>query len=232
MASSTASSRPGSSSRSGIANGMPAWRILSLARTSRLPMAAGEMRNAEAMVLASSPSTTCRISGARMPASIAGCAQANISARRWSGMSAPPPPRPAPPRAAATARRRPRRCGGGATASIILRRATVSSHASGFAGQPFSGQSASAAANASDSASSACGHVARARGEKGDELAVAAARDRVRRAARLRVAFHAAHALTPCTARSARTGAPRPRRGSRPGSAPPRRSPHRDRARR
>ena len=38
-------------------------------------------------------------------------------------------------------------------ASTILRRATVMSHASGFAGQPLSGQSASAEANASASAS-------------------------------------------------------------------------------
>jgi hypothetical protein len=39
--------------------------------------------------------------------------------------------------------------------SIMLRRATVSSQASGLDGQPFTGQSASAAAKASDSASSA-----------------------------------------------------------------------------
>jgi hypothetical protein len=39
--------------------------------------------------------------------------------------------------------------------SIILRRATVSNQASGLDGQPFTGQSASAAAKASDSASSA-----------------------------------------------------------------------------
>ena len=51
-------------------------------------MAAGEMRNADAIVFASKPTTTCSISGARTPASMAGCAQANIRARRWSGMSA------------------------------------------------------------------------------------------------------------------------------------------------
>ena len=39
--------------------------------------------------------------------------------------------------------------------SIARRRATVSSHASGFDGQPFTGQSANAEADASDSASSA-----------------------------------------------------------------------------
>ena len=87
MASSTTPSRPASSSRSGIAKAMPACRILSLARTSRLAMAAGEVRKADAMVSAFRPSTTCRISGARMPVSIAGCAQANISARRRSGIS-------------------------------------------------------------------------------------------------------------------------------------------------
>jgi hypothetical protein len=40
-------------------------------------------------------------------------------------------------------------------ASIILRRATVSSHASGVRGMPLAGHSTSAAAKASDSASSA-----------------------------------------------------------------------------
>jgi hypothetical protein len=39
--------------------------------------------------------------------------------------------------------------------SIVLRRATVSSHPSGFSGLPFTGQSANAAENASDNASSA-----------------------------------------------------------------------------
>ncbi len=67
---------------------MAAARILDLARTRRWLIAAGAMRNAEAMAAASKPSTLCRISGARIDGSIAGWAQANIKARRWSGMSA------------------------------------------------------------------------------------------------------------------------------------------------
>ena len=102
------------------------------------PSPPATMRNAEAIVFASSPSTTCSISGARMPASIAGCAQANISARRWSGISALRRRRLQAlgeelqlcRRGLARRCRRPRR-------RSILRRATVSSHASGFAGQPF-----------------------------------------------------------------------------------------------
>ncbi len=45
------------------------------------------MRKADAIAAASKPSTVCSISGARMPASIAGCAQANISASRSSGIA-------------------------------------------------------------------------------------------------------------------------------------------------
>src|SRR5260370_893050 len=77
----------GRSSWPGTRNGMPASRILFLARESRWPMAAGETRNAEAIVAASKPSRVCKISGARIPGSIAGCAQANISESRSSGIS-------------------------------------------------------------------------------------------------------------------------------------------------
>ncbi len=119
-----------------------------------LPIAAGEVRNAPAMRFASRPSTACSISGARMPASIAGCAQANIRARRRSGIatassaaSIPSASRCRCSSAASPLRRR-------RAASISLRRATVSSQASGFDGRPR-GHSASAAANASASASSA-----------------------------------------------------------------------------
>ncbi len=135
---------------------MPACRILSFARTSRLPIAAGDDRNADAIVFASSPSTTCNISGARTPASIDGCAHANNSASRRSGISALS--------AAAASRPSAMICNSPAAASVVecrraasitLRRATVSSHPSGFAGQPFRGQSASAERNASESASSA-----------------------------------------------------------------------------
>ena len=56
-------------------------------------------------------------------------------------------------------------------------------------GQPWSGQSARAAANASDERVLGCRHVSRARREQSHELAVAATRDRVHRATRLGVAF-------------------------------------------
>ena len=136
-------------------NGIPACRILSLARTSRLLIADGATRYADAILFASSPSTVCKISGERTLASIAGCAHANISPSRSSGI---PASISAASRPSAITRIssdaistlfRPRYI------SIVFRRATVSSHASGFSGQPFAGQSASAAANASDNASSA-----------------------------------------------------------------------------
>ena len=137
------------------------WILASWARTRRWPIVAGETRKAEAIVAASKPSTACRISGARTPASIAGCAQANIRGAElfvgnFDAACALPPPR------ASSAIRR--RCADPAlsalvrrsrAASIILRRATVSSHASGFDGTPPDGQPFRAAAKASDSASSA-----------------------------------------------------------------------------
>ena len=77
------------------------------------------------------------------------------------------------------------------------------------------------------------GHIPRARRKKGDELAVAAARNRVRRAACLLVAFVSSSAsrssaIPPAYPRSA---APRPRHDPPRDSAPPTRSPHPDRAR-
>src|SRR3979409_1700022 len=51
MASRTVSSRPRRSARSGTTNGMAGWRILSLARTSRLATAAGGARKEPAATL-------------------------------------------------------------------------------------------------------------------------------------------------------------------------------------
>src|SRR5258707_131384 len=68
-------------------NGMPASRMRVLARTRRWPMVAGGIRNAAEMSSAVRPRMVCRISGARMPRSIAGCAQANIRERRRGGHS-------------------------------------------------------------------------------------------------------------------------------------------------
>jgi len=130
---------------------MPAWRMRLFARTRRWPIVAGATRNAEAIAAASKPSTTCRMSGARTPSSIAGCAQANIRRRRWSGISDSISTSASSCTTSALSSLVRRR----RAASMSLRRATVSSHASGARGTPLAGQSASAAANASDSASSA-----------------------------------------------------------------------------
>src|SRR5207247_2593916 len=53
---------------SGTLKGMPALRILALARVSRCPIADGWTRNAEAIRSASSPMTVCSISGGHPPA--------------------------------------------------------------------------------------------------------------------------------------------------------------------
>jgi len=135
---------------------MPASRILRFARTRRWAIALGETRKAEPIAAASKPRAVWRMSGARTPGSIAGCAQANISDSRSSPSSWPPDA------AASFSSIIRRRCSATPSAlrrlraaSIHLRRATVSSQASGFAGIPRVGQSDSAAANASESASSA-----------------------------------------------------------------------------
>ena len=70
------------------------------------------------------------------------------------------------------------------------------------------------------------GHIARAGGEKGDELAVAAARHRFRRVPGLLVAFASRSCLMP------QMDALRRRRDSWRGSAPPMKARHRDRPRR
>jgi hypothetical protein len=67
---------------------MPASRIFFFARTRRWPIVVGETRNAEPIAAASKPRIVWRINGARTVASIAGCAHANISARRSSGSCA------------------------------------------------------------------------------------------------------------------------------------------------
>jgi len=106
------------------------------------------------MVFASSPSTTCRSTRTnggvdrRVPA---GEHQRETLIRELciGRSSVQPFTSTCNCAAAISCRRRPRYI------SITFRRATVSSHPSGFAGHPFTGQSANAEANASDSASSA-----------------------------------------------------------------------------
>jgi len=118
-------------------------------------MVAGDTRKAEAMAAASKPSVVWSMSGARVAASMAGWAQANMSRSLSSGMASAPSSPSASSAAnsrcpaassACRARRRP---------SICRLRAAVSSQPSGLSGTPFFGQSASAAAKASDNASSA-----------------------------------------------------------------------------
>ncbi len=66
---------------------MLARRILFFTRTRRWLMAAGAMRNARPICVASRPSTVCNINGVRISGSIAGCAQTNSSLSRSSGIA-------------------------------------------------------------------------------------------------------------------------------------------------
>ena len=75
------------SARVGTRNGMPASRMRRFARTSRCAIVAGSTPNAPAIAAASNPSTVCSMSGVRMAGSIAGCAQANSSSSRLSGIA-------------------------------------------------------------------------------------------------------------------------------------------------
>ena len=154
-------------------------RIFCFARERRCPIVAGATRNADAMVAASKPRIVCRISGARMPASIAGCAQANISARRSSGIS----PALVVVMSSSSAIRRmwlSPRVGGARAPRRVDRARGARPPSARLRDCPecrSRGQSASAAANASDSASSAPATSRVRADEVGDQLAVAAARD-------------------------------------------------------
>ena len=139
------------------ATGCRPARILLLARTSRWLIAAGETRKAEAIVAASKPRMVCRISGARTPTSIAGWAQANISARRSSGMGGSlVRHRPPAPPSGAGDRRRPRWSAAGGRHRSSLRRAHRQQPGLRASGHDRAQASRTrAAAKASDSASSA-----------------------------------------------------------------------------
>ena len=104
------------------------------------------------------PRIVCNIKGARIVSSIDGWAQANMSARRRSGIDASSPAAASSSSAIsasasedASALRRRRE------ASIMRRRAVLASQPAGLAGTPCAGQTVSAAAKASASASSAPG---------------------------------------------------------------------------
>ncbi len=73
----------------GISKPMARSRIRALARTRPWPRVAGFTRKAEAIRRTSMPRITWRIRGVRMPGSMAGWAQASISASRSSGKVRP-----------------------------------------------------------------------------------------------------------------------------------------------
>jgi hypothetical protein len=145
------------SSGAGRSKRRPVSRIRVLARTRRCDIVAGATRNARPICSADRPSTVCSINGARAAGSIAGWAQMNKSRSRSS--------RKAPTCGASSCEpASERRISSGAARSRTSRarstlrsrfRAAVTSQASGFSGTPRSGQVASAAISASDSASSA-----------------------------------------------------------------------------
>ena len=113
-------------------------------------------------------------------------------------------------------------CGGGGRASISLRRATVSSQASGLSGTPLRRPVGERRREGLGQRVLGRGHVARARGEKGDELAVAAARDGVgrSRARRLARLDRPDHARVRYIAQTGRTSTmPWPARGQRAAQA-------------
>ena len=119
-------------------------------------MALGGTRKADAISWDVRPSTDWRISGARIAGRSPDARKRTSGPAGGRGLSpATRPPLPAPrPSAPDAPRRRPR---GRAVspASAPRRRATVRSHAAGFSGTPPLGHWRSAAAKASDSASSA-----------------------------------------------------------------------------
>ena len=170
---------PASSARSGTRNGMPASRILLLARTSRWPIVAGATRNAEAIVAASKPEHGLqdqRRADAGIDRRMGAGEHQRAGARRECRLGARG--LAAPRRSAADARRRRRRCAGAARRRSACAAPPSSATPRGFAECRCAGQSASAAAKASDSASSAAA-TSRVRAARiGDQLAVAAARHR------------------------------------------------------
>ena len=145
-------------------------------------------------------------------ASMPGCAHANNSPSRRSGSAARRHRRPRARPATADVRLRSSSWRRRRSASMNLRRATVSSHASGWSRHAALRASRRARRpSASDKRILGAGDVARARGQDRDQLAVAAARAPPRRRARC---ASPSRAFTVHQARpSPRPDAPRPRRG-------------------
>jgi len=162
---------PAGRSRPGIPKGIPACRILSW----RARVAGHRCRNMRTPSdeAASSPSTTAN-QRRTVPTSMAGCAQANINARRWSGSAGPPPQRPAlarglncPPRS--------HRCA--VAGEIDHLSPGDGQQPCSVDGQPLRGQSVTPQ-RTPPTAHPRGGHIPRACRKKGDELAVTAARGR------------------------------------------------------
>ena len=87
MASSTAGSRAGRSARVGTWNGMPASRMRRFARTRRCAIAAGCTANTRAMRVGVEAEHDLEHERGAHAGSIAGCAHANSSSSRLSGIA-------------------------------------------------------------------------------------------------------------------------------------------------
>ena len=201
-------------------------------------MVAGDTRNAEPMVAASKPRIVCRMSGARMPGSIAGWAQANISERRWSGMDGGPERELVGQLVGQFLGEflgEKLQMGDGGLAAVAPPY-RVDRAAPRDGEQPAFGIVGNAAPiPVGERGGEGVGErilgardIAAARGEEGHQLAVAAARHRLRGGAR----GLSRHRQTYAIPTWSRPAAPRLRRSSRRGSGPPRTAPRRDRARR
>src|SRR5580704_11563638 len=151
---STAASRPGRSASAGTRYGIPASRILPLARTRRWAMVGSGTRNACAISAVVSPPSSRSVSATRAAVPSAGWQQVNMSRSRssrtgpssrgssWACKSAA--------WACLSARAASRR-----SRSIARLRAVVMIHPAGLGGNPASGHRRAASANASWTASSA-----------------------------------------------------------------------------
>src|SRR6266542_2018477 len=131
MTARTARSRPGRSASSGTRYGIPASRILPLARTSRWAMVGSGTRKARAISVVVSPPRSWSVSATWTPVASAGWQQVKIRRSRSSR----------------DASRR--------TRSIARLRAVVMIHPAGLGGSPVDGHRRTATVNASWTASSA-----------------------------------------------------------------------------
>src|SRR5579859_468137 len=158
MTCSTTSSRSGNRSREGTWKGMPAWRILNLARVRRWFMVGTGTRKACAISAVLSPPSERKVRAICASGASAGWQQVKISLRRSSGKASAS--------TSSSSSRGVSKFGASAASlrsstlsrrrrSSALRRATVVIQAAGLRGWPAAGQRSSAATSVSCSASSA-----------------------------------------------------------------------------